>query len=508
MDQEISFELLKQRVRNLENETARLKRARKKTYLMQQCLDGAGDVIFWIDKDANIVYVNKAIQRNFGFSRQELVSQKIFSVMLLEQEDNWLTFFQDVVRKGRLVCESNSRSKAGEDIVVEVSVSSLQYKGKEIVQAYVRSISKQKEDEHTGGSIRLEYEAVQKQLQAAIRERLETEKILTAMQAELELLKVRSELEQQVQMRKKELAAMRTPGSDADNKEEQLVRVSQLQRDAEEALLWARREWDQQELEQKEHLFDAQQQLDHEIKARKNIEEELGNFRCELERITQTYTDEVTSLRALLQRKEDVLGQLFHHNNNTLEALAVFFTSKGKKVKKKKQQDIISKHKNILNLYSFILKHMYQPEYPLQDYGNVYMDDIVNILHKHGWPEREKIRCSAAIDRILISADKALALGLIIYELVENGFKHAFSEKKKGKIRITFHRVSSEEFELSVQDNGIGLMGHFESGKCKTMGLPFVGMLVQEQLQGTLQVKREKGTECVIRFRLAAMTDQ
>jgi PAS domain-containing protein len=74
MDQEISFELLKQRVRDLENETARLKRARKKTYLMQQCLDGAGDVIFWIDKDANIVYVNKAIQRNFGFSRQELVS--------------------------------------------------------------------------------------------------------------------------------------------------------------------------------------------------------------------------------------------------------------------------------------------------------------------------------------------------------------------------------------------------------------------------------------------------
>jgi two-component sensor histidine kinase len=40
------------------------------------------------------------------------------------------------------------------------------------------------------------------------------------------------------------------------------------------------------------------------------------------------------------------------------------------------------------------------------------------------------------------------------------------------------------------------------------MGLPFVGMLVQEQLQGTLQVKREKGTECVIRFRLAEMTDQ
>jgi hypothetical protein len=105
--------------------------------------------------------------------------------MLLEHEDNWPTFFQDVARKGRLVCESNSRNKAGEDIVVEVSVSSLQYKGKEIVQAYVRSISKQKEDEHAVWRIRLEYEAVQKQLQAAIRERLETEKILTAMQGQL-----------------------------------------------------------------------------------------------------------------------------------------------------------------------------------------------------------------------------------------------------------------------------------------------------------------------------------
>ena len=57
-------------------------------------------------------------------------------------------------------------------------------------------------------------------------------------------------------------------------------------------------------------------------------------------------------------------------------------------------------------------------------------------------------------------------------------------------------------FILTVSDNGVGMPESFNSEKSDTLGLQLVTILV-DQLDGELELKRDPGTEFVIRFTVA-----
>jgi two-component system, sensor histidine kinase PdtaS len=61
-------------------------------------------------------------------------------------------------------------------------------------------------------------------------------------------------------------------------------------------------------------------------------------------------------------------------------------------------------------------------------------------------------------ERHLMPQELALMLGLIINEFVVNALKHAFPDERPGTIVVTF-RYSGHEFNLTVADDGIGMIG-------------------------------------------------
>ena len=106
--------------------------------------------------------------------------------------------------------------------------------------------------------------------------------------------------------------------------------------------------------------------------------------------------------------------------------------------------------------------------------------------------------------------DTAVPLGIIINELISNSFKHAFFGRDKGEIRIKLHRkengegknedINSSTFILSILDNGIGIPVNLDIENLDSLGLQLVVSLV-DQLDGELELKRNNGTEFVIRFK-------
>ena len=102
---------------------------------------------------------------------------------------------------------------------------------------------------------------------------------------------------------------------------------------------------------------------------------------------------------------------------------------------------------------------------------------------------------------VFLDMDNAVPLGIIINELVSNSLKYAFSDKNDGKIRIKLHREedNNNSFILSVSDNGIGIPKNIEIEELNSLGLQLVTTLV-DQLDGELELKRNNGTEFIIRF--------
>jgi PAS domain S-box-containing protein len=112
-------------------------------------------------------------------------------------------------------------------------------------------------------------------------------------------------------------------------------------------------------------------------------------------------------------------------------------------------------------------------------------------------------------ENLFLDMDAAIPLGIIINELVSNSLKYAFPDRDKGEIRIKLHRdekgefksngYKSSEFVLTVLDDGIGIPENLDIEDLDSLGLQLVTSLV-DQLDGELELKRNKGTEFTIKF--------
>jgi two-component sensor histidine kinase len=125
--------------------------------------------------------------------------------------------------------------------------------------------------------------------------------------------------------------------------------------------------------------------------------------------------------------------------------------------------------------------------------------------------ENENISVNMNIEEnLFFDINTVIPLGMIINELVFNSLKHAFQGREEGEIRIKLYRKRFVEFEnkdfkstslvLIISDNGMGTHElNFED--LNTLGMQLVTSLVN-QLDGELELKRDKRTEFTMQFTL------
>jgi two-component sensor histidine kinase len=125
-------------------------------------------------------------------------------------------------------------------------------------------------------------------------------------------------------------------------------------------------------------------------------------------------------------------------------------------------------------------------------------------------------------ENLFFDIDTTIPLGMIVNELTSNSLKHAFPGRADGKIQIKFCREkigeyisrggkskikndNSTSFTLAVSDNGVGIPENLEIEETESLGFQVVASLI-DQLNGELELKRNKGTEFTMRFTVEEKT--
>ncbi len=105
-------------------------------------------------------------------------------------------------------------------------------------------------------------------------------------------------------------------------------------------------------------------------------------------------------------------------------------------------------------------------------------------------------------ERLSVGTDLSVPLGIIVNELFSNALKHAFPNNVRGTIRISVKADRNGTALLVIADDGVGLPVEAELRARAGFGFDLVEAEVA-QIGGTLEIRRDRGTEFRIRFPLS-----
>ncbi len=94
---------------------------------------------------------------------------------------------------------------------------------------------------------------------------------------------------------------------------------------------------------------------------------------------------------------------------------------------------------------------------------------------------------------------KSFILRKISRTLISNSLKYAFPDEERGEINVSVKKLD-QEHELIVMDDGVGMPDGLDWKNSNTLGLKLVGTLVENQLDGSIDLDNTNGTKFTIKF--------
>ena len=230
-------------------------------------------------------------------------------------------------------------------------------------------------------------------------------------------------------------------------------------------------------------------------------EEELGIYVTGRDITEQRRAED--QLKASLKEKEVLLLEIHHRVKNSLQVVSSLLNMQARAAKDKGVKDILSESRNRINTMALIHSQLYESENLSEINMKGFMDKLlVQLLQIHSVPDRKITPVVHAVECSL-PISTAVPVGLIANELLTNAFKHAFVNRKEGKIEVCLSVSEEGVTSLTVSDDGVGLPEGFDINASKTLGLHVVKVLAEEQLDGNLEVVRDKGTTFKVEFEIA-----
>ncbi len=206
-------------------------------------------------------------------------------------------------------------------------------------------------------------------------------------------------------------------------------------------------------------------------------------------------------VKASLREKEVLLKEIHHRVKNNLQVISSLLSLQSYYTENTDALKILADSQNRVRSMALIHEKLYQSQSLARIDFAEYIQDLSNYLFRVQTTDTRGITLNIQTDKLFLNIDTAMPCGLILNELVSNALKHAFPDGQKGEIRIEFRANDEGQLTLLVSDNGVGLPPDLDFQNTESLGLELVNTLT-DQLEGTIEIHSQDGTEFKITFAL------
>ncbi|HEY9247087.1 MAG TPA: PAS domain S-box protein, partial [Candidatus Methanoperedens sp.] len=211
------------------------------------------------------------------------------------------------------------------------------------------------------------------------------------------------------------------------------------------------------------------------------------------------------ALRASLEEKTVLLNEVHHRVKNNLQIVSSLLNLQAMRIKNKEAHETLLETGNRIHSMSLLHETIYRSgNMALVDFSS-YIENICSHIIRSYESIAQNTKLELHLEETNLDLDRAVPCGLIINELVSNSLKHAFPDRRPGKITVELKALPDGNIMLTFADDGIGLPESVDISKTETLGLKLVSILT-EQIKGSVEIFRDKGTAFHIKLR--ARTDK
>lgn len=205
------------------------------------------------------------------------------------------------------------------------------------------------------------------------------------------------------------------------------------------------------------------------------------------------------------RQKEILLREIHHRVKNNFAIMASLMNMQKDISADSQLNQALSELQLRVRTMSLVHEQLYQKDnihdIPLGEY----LQNLANIIS--GAFNNQKVSLHTEIENGMVNIELALPLGLIVNELLTNSYKYAFPDNREGSIIIRLKLMpdksspiqEKQKWDLTIQDDGVGLPPAFVMDADAGMGSQIVKILV-EQIEASLEVGPGPGTLFRIQF--------
>ncbi len=204
-------------------------------------------------------------------------------------------------------------------------------------------------------------------------------------------------------------------------------------------------------------------------------------------------------LRLSLKEKNTLIQEIHHRVKNNMQIISSLLNLQIQYVDDEEAIDVLMESQNRVRSMSIIHEKLYCSENLTHINFFDYIQSLVSNLFYSFNVKNNQIKANLEIEKVSLNIETAAPCGLIINEIVSNSLKYAFPNKMLGEIFISLKSLG-DEYELIIQDNGIGLPDNLEFDNLESLGLLLISKLT-EQIDGKLTMKIRDPTEFKIIFK-------
>lgn len=196
-------------------------------------------------------------------------------------------------------------------------------------------------------------------------------------------------------------------------------------------------------------------------------------------------------LKKVLDDKEWLLKEIHHRVKNNLQIVISLLNTQSRFLDNEDAIAAIRNSQHRMYAMSIIHQRLYQTE----NLGTIdikwYLLELISYM-KESFTTGQRINIETNAQAHELDVVEAVPLGLIVNEAVSNAIKYAFTDGRKGWVKIRFEQTEDDRYRLSVEDNGVGIADINEVLQKGTLGLSLIEGLAG-QLDGELRMENTAG---------------